>query len=379
MDNRIQEYSEDCVGCGNCANTCPKDAIKMQYDNYGFLSPIVDKSECINCGSCISVCQINNINLVHRFKQYGYIAISKNKKLYRNAASGGAFSTIATSFFSKFPNGYVVGAAFVGGKVSHIIIKNKNEIVKLQNSKYVQSDMNSIASDVKKLLDKNNTVLFSGTPCQVYALKLFLKKKYENLFTIDLVCHGVPSPLFLKSDLKQYGSNIESLHFRHKKPFKSKSGFILSFSLNGKRKYYLSNRDLYYALFMKNLSFRKQCYKCNFANLNRSGDITIGDCDSYKEYPSFHINEATSLVIINSLKGEYLWNASKQLFDFSFLDIIKEAKLNSQLTCPSPEPDEWVKIMNNIKIGNFNELTKKYAKSDNFKAKLLLLKNLFLP
>lgn len=379
MDKRIKENSQSCVGCANCENICQSHAIKMRYDEYGFLSPHIDETKCVNCGRCVSVCQMYCTYKTQSFKSYGYIAISKDKMLYQNAASGGIFSTVAADFLSKYKNGSVVGAAYENGKVSHIIIKGRNEIIKLQNSKYVQSDMNSIVNNVKTLLDMKNNVLFSGTPCQVYALKLFLKKEYDNLFTMDLVCHGVPSPCFLEHDLKQYSVNVKELKFRYKrKLLKSKSGFILSFSSDGKRKYYLSNRDLYYALFMKNLSFRKACYHCKFANLNRVGDITIGDCDSYAEYPMFHSKEATSSVIINNLKGKYLWNISNHI-EYSDLDIIKETKINTQLSRPSQEPDEWEKIMDDIKKGNFEILKKKYSKPNNYKAKLLLLKNMFLP
>lgn len=376
MDKRIKENFQNCVGCANCKNICLRHAIEMKYDEYGFISPHIDKKKCVNCGRCVSVCQMYCTYKAQSFKQYGYIAISKDKTLYHNSASGGIFSTIASDFFAKYKNAYVVGAAYLNGKVSHIIIKEKKEIIKLQNSKYVQSDMNSIVRDVKALLDMNKYVLFSGTPCQVYALKLFLKKEYNNLFTIDIVCHGVPSPCFLEEDLKQYSDNVEELKFRYKrKLLKSKSGFILSFASDGKRKYCLSNRDLYYALFMKNLSFRKSCYHCKFANLNRVGDITIGDCDSHADYPMFHSKEATSSVIINNLKGEYLWSISNHL-EYSDLDILKESKINTQLSRPSQEPDEWEKIMDDIKNGEFSKLKKKYSKPNNYKAKLLLIKNI---
>ena len=380
MDERIKEHSQSCVGCANCENICRSHAIEMQYDTYGFMYPHIDDAKCMNCGRCVSVCQMYGTYKTDDFKQYGYIAISKDKTLYQNAASGGVFSTLAISFFSQYENGCVVGAAFCDGKVSHIIINRKEEISKLQNSKYVQSDMNSIVCIVKSLLDMKRKVLFSGTPCQVFALKLFLEKEYDNLFTIDLICHGVPSPLFLETNLKQYGVNIEDLKFRYKKKnVKSKSKFVLSFLLNGKRKYHLFNRNLYYALFMKNLSFRRSCYNCKFANMNRVGEITIGDCDSYREYPMFHPKEATSSVIINNSKGEYLWQTSNHLFEYSDLDIIKEAKINTQLTHPSPEPKEWEKIMCDLNKGELLKLKEIYVKSENCKAKLLLLKTLFLP
>ena len=379
MTERIDLNNVDCVGCGACQNICSANAINMEFNNWGFLYPLIDENKCVFCGNCYSVCQINkslrceNDNNVKK----AYISITKDKKLYKNAASGGIFGTLANCFFEKHNQAYVVGAKYEDGKVSHVIIDKKEDIFSLQNSKYVQSDMGSVFKRIRDILNKNEYLLFCGTPCQVFALRLFLNKEYSNFFAVDLICHGVPSPIFLNKNLKQYGRKIEAVRFRlKKKTRKSRSGFILSFIADGKKRYVLSNRDLYYSLFMKNMTFRGSCYNCKFANLSRIGDITIGDCDSHSLYKNFHKKEATSTVIINNKKGNDLWEDNKDCFDYYPLDIDKEAALNSQLSKPSPKPSNWHEIMNNIRTESFEDIQKKYCKANDLKAKFLVLKNL---
>ena len=380
MDNRVEQHASTCVGCSACMNICPKQAINMQYDGNGFFYPSIENAKCIQCGLCESVCQIYHPKEIENYHQHGYIAIVRDRAIYSNAASGGAFGGIATAFLEKYPEGYVVGAAYANSRVSHIVINKKEEISKLQNSKYVQSDMGFVHKEVRSILESGKEVLFSGTPCQVQSLKFYLKKDYDKLYTLDLICHGVPSPLFLRRDLEQYGTNIDNLKFRFKKKHsKSRSGFILSLTSNGKNKYVLCNRDPYYSLFMQNKSFRDSCYQCEFADLDRIGDITIGDCDSHNLYPQFHEKEATSTIIVNNRKGELLWNIVDCMFDFSELDLSKEAHANTQLSKPSQKPDNWDEILSETQHSSIVELRRKYAKPDNLKGKLLKLKNVYLP
>ena len=378
-----EQLNTKCVGCGNCFNVCPKKAIVMAQNDEGFLYPILDEGKCINCEVCIKVCQVFREYDKKTEWQIGYAAISKRKEYYKNAASGGIFGTIADIFLKQYMNGVVVGATYENGKVFHKIIRSINDIASLQNSKYVQSGLNSIFLDIKKELTMNNAVLFSGTPCQIYALKLFLRNvDCSRLFTMDLICHGVPSQAFLEKDLKEYGKHIRDIKFRQKKlRGKSRSGFILSFiktTNKNKRKYVLANRDPYYSLFIQNLSFRKSCYQCQFANLNRVGDITIGDCDSYALYPEFHSGEATSTVIINSVKGNMLFEFAKTCFDYIYLDLEKEAKINTQLYKPSPLPEKRDDIIKDINTLGFTELQRKYAKPNDLKAKILVIKFLYI-
>jgi coenzyme F420-reducing hydrogenase beta subunit len=187
------------------------------------------------------------------------------------------FGTFAVCFLNKFSNGSVVGASYDGTTVKHIIINSIDGIKRLQNSKYVQSNTTAVFKEIQKLLEQGKPVLFSGTPCQVYSLRLYLNKDYPMLYLIDIICHGVPSPAFLKKDIAHYGNNVIDVKFRTKKKFfKSGSGFILDLKkTSGVHKYVLSNRDPYFSMFMNNFSFRESCYSCDFSNLNRISDITL--------------------------------------------------------------------------------------------------------
>lgn len=376
---------KSCVGCGNCVNICPQKALKMEWNTMGFLVPEIKNEYCKNCGLCNKVCQLNytNKDLNNHFQQDSYIVITKNKNIYKKAASGGIFGTIALNFLNNNDNAYIVGAAYDNGEVRHIITDNIKDIEKIQNSKYVQSNLGEIFIQIKDKLNSGAKILFSGTPCQVKALKLFLQKEYDNLFFIDLICHGVPSPLYLKKDINVYGKNIDNINFRKKNLlFKSRSNFVLSIFKKGKRhskRYIAANRDPYYNLFLKNQSFRESCYSCRFADLKRVGDITIGDCDSYMLYSNFHSNEATSTVIINSLKGKLLWEEMKKYFEYESLDINKEAIVNTQLKRAVDLPEKYNEIIKDINEQTVDFLQKKYAKPHGVKEKLVLIKQLLFP
>lgn len=362
-----------CVGCENCKNICKKGAISFSQNDEGFFYPIVDENKCISCGACNKVCPIYQEPLKNETAQVGYATISCIKRLYRQGASAGAFGTIAYSFLNNFKDSLVVGAACVDGSVKHIIIDQIEDIALLQNSKYVQSKMEDVAVKVSNALKKGKHVLFSGTPCQVNAVKLFVGDGYRNLFTIDLICHGVPSPALLKFDLQKQGfSSIQDIKFRLKnKKSHSRSHFILSIKGDGKTKHIFNNRDLYYQLFIKEDTYRESCYKCKFANLSRVGDITIGDCDSHK-YIDFHQEDALNAVLINSEKGDFLWSLSEKNFESCQLDLQKEAECNTQLRKPCERKKTRDFIYKDV-FNSYEKLLKRMCKSRTFKDRLLLL------
>jgi coenzyme F420-reducing hydrogenase beta subunit len=381
--NRVEQKRIECVGCGNCSIICPVHSIEMKENSEGFIVPFINEEICIHCEKCVSVCQIYNLPLSKVYSSEAYIGITKNRRFYKNAASGGIFGTLAHSFFDKFNNGGVVGAAFIEGKVQHVFVRKREDILSLQNSKYVQSDLNVVFSEIEEELRDGNNVLFSGTPCQVHALNLYLHKEYENLYTIDLICHGVPSAYFLAMNLRRYGDKISNVKFRYKNNFFfSRSRFIMTiYKLNSNRpaKFVLANRDPYYNMFKNNMSFRESCYVCKFANMNRISDITIGDCDSYAKYTSFHTNKATSTIIINSSKGHDLWNRVGEVFDFCPLDLETEAEINTPLKHPAVRPINRDEVVKDFENPNNREMGEKYAKPNNIKGKIVLLKALFLP
>lgn len=390
VDNHIDVLCDKCVGCRNCELVCKCGAITIQANKEGFLAPVIDEEKCVHCGKCTEVCCMETDNIkTCRDQQIAYIAISKNKKLYKKSASGGIFSTIAYRFLSDNENAVVCGAAFFDGEVRHIIITDVEEISFLQGSKYVQSNLNHVFKEIKQYLKSGKKVLFSGTPCQVSALYLYLKQRYDKLYTIDLICHGVPSPQFLKKDVESYATyeKVVDIQFRKKNPlFYSKSGYF--FTINSKevpkkkregRIFVASSRDPYFSMFMNGLTFRRSCYQCQFANLDRVGDITVGDCDSARYYPDFHPDEATSTVLINSSKGETLWKENAGEIDFQSLDIEREAENNHQLSHPFPIFSKRDDIYDEIDNSSIDILRNRYAKRRDLKERIVIAVFFMLP
>lgn len=265
-----------CTGCGVCMLECPKKCITMKMNDEGFLYPF-KSDQCINCGICTNTCpRINPKNVESNFKKQAYAALSRNTTIWKNSASGGAFTEICKAWNNN--KTVFVGAAWKGLKVEHRIV-NYNELYRLNKSKYMSSELNTIYIEIKKYLTNGFRVVFSGTPCQVAGLKTFLKKEYDNLLLIDLICHGVGSPKVFSDCIRQteidLGCTIQSYEFRHKERV-----FVqdhIQKITNGNKNKLLEN-DRYMQLFTKQHCLRKSCGKnCIYRTKNRQGDITIGD------------------------------------------------------------------------------------------------------
>lgn len=371
--NNIEIIGNNCTGCGACASKCNHNAIIFNNDSEGFLYPHTNNN-CINCGLCLKVCHIHNPQTRPTISQKGYIAITRNNAIYKNAASGGIWGTFANLIIRE-EKGAVSGAAYINGEVRHIIISDNEymQLSRLQNSKYVQSNTVGLYAQIRNVLSDDKKVLFSGTPCQVAGLYAFLGKRYDNLTTIDLICHGVPSPEFLRIEIERLSKRrLDRVDFRWKNAFFAKSAYFLCLS---QRKYahsrsifgrsiYSSNADPYFSLFLKNASFRESCYKCPYACLDRVGDITIGDCDSAQHYSDFHPKSSCSTIIINTKKGEDFWNRNRKHFDFKDLDLEKEALVNTQLRHPSKRPDIRDIVYKDLKDMAPVDFKNKYGRND---------------
>ena len=320
-----------CCGCGNCALSCPTDAIKMISDEVGFTFPSINNTLCTNCGLCETKCPVlnhkNDTNLNHEV----YAAYAKDTSIRFNGSSGGMFGMIAKHILNS--NGIVYGAAFDNKlKLKCTCAKTENELYDLYKSKYLQSDLGESFFHIKKALDSGISVLFVSTPCQVYALKLFLKKEYQKLTTIDFICHGVPSQDFFdkcKSFVEEKEKiQLLSYSFRAKK----KNGatphyYQRTYLKNGKKKTNISlytNSPFYYG-FQKYITLRDSCYNCQFSCSNRVSDITIGDFHEIDKYiKGINRFDGVSTVVINTEKGAEIWgevchNAVSHKLDFKTL------------------------------------------------------------
>ena len=210
-----------CCGCSACVNICPNNAISMDIDDDGFKYPIVDVGKCINCGLCEKACPYNNEYIKKNIydKSIAYGGWNNDDEIRKKSTSGGIFSAISKYILNN--NGVVCGAIYNEKfEVVHEIIDNIDDLEKIYGSKYVQSDLKDNFRRIKKYLNDGRLVLFSGTPCQVSGLNSFLVKEYENLYTCDIVCHGVPSPKVFekyKRELEEANnSEILNINFRDK-------------------------------------------------------------------------------------------------------------------------------------------------------------------
>ncbi len=310
-----------CTGCGACRSICPKSAITMTPDTCGFMYPDVDLNKCINCGKCVKSCPAKN---THKINNQNYVckAAMANDDIRKESSSGGIFSLLAEYILGN--NGVVIGAAFENKAiVKHIIIDKIEDLKKLRGSKYVQSALTDIYQKTKDILDAKKTVLFSGTPCQIAGLYSFLGKSYSNLYTIDIMCHGVSSQEILNKYLSENfkDEKIKHISFRNKD-----NGWNYEHSLKvstNKKEYCIPYQESsYYYLFLNAISLRESCYNCKYASLPRIGDITLGDFWEIKSYNKmFDDNLGTSMVLLNNKKGEDLYK-----------NIICELKLNENIS-----------------------------------------------
>ena len=230
------ENKKDCCACGACLNICPKEAISLKQDEYGFLYPEIDEYLCIRCELCKKVCAFQNVE-EDNVPISTFAAISKNRNQAKNSASGGIFAAIAQYVINN--NGIVYGAAFDDSwNVKHIGIEHIEDLIKLQGSKYTQSNTDTTFIEVKKMLALGKQVLYSGTPCQIAGLKKYLGKDYTNLITIDIICHGVPSNKMFKDYLSyleaKNNAKIQNFKFRDKKTGWGINGSVVFLKQNKK-------------------------------------------------------------------------------------------------------------------------------------------------
>lgn len=359
--NKVPFNKSECCGCGVCANVCPCHAIEMKADEEGFLYPNIDETLCINCGVCLKSCAFYNRQPVRKITDNKcYILCHENVSTRMAARSGGVF--IGCSDWVLSQSGVVYGASMDGVKCIHKRAANVLERNKMCYSKYIQSDTSRVWNFVKEDLTANRKVLFSGTPCQVDALYSYLEKlkiDKSNLYTMDLICHGVPSPklfaefiLFLE---KKYKGQITDFQFRDKN-ICGWDDHIESFCVNG-HKYASSKwRDIYYSNGIDRLS----CYNCKYAATNRPGDITFGDAWGIrKAAPDLYDNRGASVVIVNSDKGERL------LKILSSICVIRKVKMLDMmqpnlLKASEPKVDR-IKLWQDYKDGGIELLVEKYG------------------
>lgn len=361
---------ENCCGCSGCYNVCPVNAISMQADEEGFLYPIIDETKCIQCGLCLSVCPILNKSEFQDEINEAYIYQDKDDNVLNTSTSGGFIDSLFRYVLNS--GGYVSGVEFDNNfKTKHIITNDFKSLSFLRGSKYSQSDLGNIFSQIKMLLQNDHLVAFCGTPCQVNGLKKVLKKDYNNLITVDIVCRSIPSPLFWQKYLEwqetKHKSKISYVNCRAKTYGYHNGSLVIQFS-NGK-KYSGSNRiDPYMKCFHSNVCSRPSCYNCKFKTRSRVSDFTVFDSWHPEKVSLKHIkdnNKGYSNIAIHTKKGLFIIQHLMQISPSSFsqAQYDKLFEYTGKMDIKSiKEPSNRIGFYKDLKTIGFFKTYKKYVK-----------------
>lgn len=300
-----------CTGCSVCSLVCPTKSITMQENEEGFLNPVIDSSKCVYCGLCVKKCISENPEYKNDPQPKCY-AVHANDEIRKISSSGGMFTITANYIIDK--GGYICGAAYKANfRVEHIIIEDKNDLHRLRGSKYMQSNPENVYPQVKELLSEGKTVLFTGLPCQVAGLYSYLGKDYDNLYTIDLVCHGITSSKVFGKYHKDVLDNkpIQRLEFKAKEPWGWHAGLNAYFT-DGTKYSVPCESDPYFIAYLNSVSKNTTCGSCTVNRLPRQGDLTIGDFWGIEHDPEMNDRKGTSVVLINNEKAQGLFDDLKQ-------------------------------------------------------------------
>lgn len=366
---QLQKKS-DCVGCEACVQRCPKRCIAMQEDVEGFLYPKIDTEKCIDCGLCERVCPV-----IHqgepRKPLVAYAAKNQDESVRLNSSSGGIFTALAEHVIAQ--GGVVFGACIdARGKVFHDFTESCEGIAAFRGSKYVQSHIGNAFLNVEKFLKEGRMVLFSGTPCQVAALHLFLRKGFDRLITVDFICHGVPSPGVFRRYLselkgefisidkeKEHEVEFKNILFRDKVKGWKEFSLSLDFSKDQFRSKKTFSETLRQNIFLKgflaDLYLRPSCYHCPAKQFKSGSDLTIGDYWGIQQaHPGLDDDKGVSAVLVNTDKGAAILQTVHQLslYDSTFEKVVKCNPALIKSAQETTKRDLFFELLNQRKISD---------------------------
>lgn len=347
-----------CTGCKLCSNICPKNSIEFNQDKLGFAIPYVNDT-CIDCSKCVRNCvaqkkvQLNNNLDIYACK-------NKDSKIENLSSSGGIFFELAKYIINK--NGVVYGCVLKNMQAIHKRVDSIENLYEILGSKYIESDLSNVYANIKNDLQKG-LVLFAGMPCQVDAIKSFAN--CENLITVDLVCHGVPSKILFDKYINEienkYNSKIIKYSFRKKSDLYGNQNVFIK--LDNKKEIFIPHSiDPFYALFFSDKFLKKSCYDCKYCSTNRTGDITIGDFWNHQKYcKELKSENNLSIVLINTINGQKIFNEIS-IKNFRFEKIYEDV---SKSQSPLREPLGKRKLDSrvdddDIRLLTLSEILKKY-------------------
>lgn len=353
---------DKCTGCMACRNICPKNAINIETID-GFDYPQINENMCIGCNLCENICPVNKNDRGNKFEKKVYACKSKEDEVRMNSSSGGIFTIAAEKILDD--GGVVFGARLDENfNVIHDYTDNKEDLKKFRGSKYVQSKIGKSFKKVKEFLEEGRKVLFVSTPCQVEGLYAYLRKDYDNLYTFDLICHGVPSADVWKKYLEykemKNKKKPENINFR-KKENNGWSNYEMCFSYPNFEDSTIHTIDPYMRIFLRDFALRESCYNCSFKKENRASDITIADFWGLKEVnPDFFDEKGVSAVIVNSEKGSEFFEIIKERIDFTEEKMEGIIKHNPMVVKSTQKNHRREEFLEDLKTKKFEELIEKY-------------------
>jgi coenzyme F420-reducing hydrogenase beta subunit len=335
----------------------------MEVDNEGFLYPEVDLVKCVDCGLCEKVCPVLNKVIIDNEPQ-AYACYNKNEQIRLESSSGGIFTLIAEEIIND--GGVVFGVGLDKELTAmHSYVENKEQLKDFRGSKYVQSRIGETYKKAEDFLKQNRKVLFSGTPCQIEGLKAYLQKDYENLFCLDIICHGVPSPKvwekYVSYQEKRVGAKAQGANFRHKNKGWNRFSMALEFN-DGNKQIQTLDKDIYMQAFLKDTCLRPSCHKCNFKTLHRQSDITLADFwGIQKMLPQMDDDKGTSLLFINSKNGKAMFDGLQNSIAFEEVDINKAVTYNPAAFKSAIENPNRKGFFGDLDKLSFDKLVDKYC------------------
>jgi len=364
--NNINDLLTRCTGCAACGDACPTEAIRFVEDKNGFFYPKTDLSKCVNCGKCHAVCPLIQQKKQHEHQNL-FSAIARNETDRTGGSSGGVFGLLAKYCLE---NGYYIcGAMFDGMMLKHDVISSEKDLHKLLKSKYIQSNTVGIYSKIQSLLKSGEKVFFCGTPCQVAALKNSIPKELlANLFSADIICHGVPSQklfdLYIEELEKKHGGKVRSFEFRVKdNQYKHAHGFRYVIKCGEREKTIngVYTQSSFYNAFKKYIIFREGCYNCEYATLDRVSDITLGDFWGIEKYQKgSNTDKGVSMVVVNTEQGRIFLNSIKKDLVIEEFPVKYGVELNHCLTKRTARPKLRDKALEDLSEFGYEYAAKKY-------------------
>lgn len=371
----LSGLKEECLGCEACIQVCGHNAIKMDEDNEGFRYPVIDESKCVSCHLCNKVCPVESSPEKHHLPTVTFGGYASNDKIRQESTSGGIFSVIVETWCKE---DYVIfGAETDGLAVRHKYITDKTELTRFRKSKYTQSIIGRAYYDAAAFLKAGKFVVFSGTPCQIAGLLNLLslrKTDTTRLLTIEVICEGVPSPLYMRKlrDTTEKGKRLDSIDYRAKDRGGRWDYEVMEMLYSdGKNRKIDRWFNPFWSIWLQHLMSRPSCYHCPYTTPTRLADITLGDLWGVHKYcPELYgNNKGSSLVLCNTQKGEMaLQQARERLFghNLEFEDAIRfQGPLRNPIS-PNPNREKFMADLQNPEI-SFDALVRKWAVKPSFK------------